>query len=219
MTPLSTLTGQTGTQAYRQKEAEERLSPYKHHSAHEAGWTEDRVELLIQFWADGFSAAKCAEMLGGGVTRNGVIGKVNRLSLKKRRTTVSAWSYPEYRKPPKLKAPRVTRSNFIIAPPAPKAKVVVALPVKGVKDSDLVAGWLAQNGGPRKFARGDSSTPDEIVYFLRERGFEATYSGWKSGMRIKVMGARGKPKKLTMRELIGFVDAIRRSEGMEPIAA
>jgi GcrA cell cycle regulator len=46
-------------------------------------WTEERVELLKQYWADGMSATQIAKQLGG-VTRNAVIGKVHRLGLSKR---------------------------------------------------------------------------------------------------------------------------------------
>lgn len=43
-------------------------------------WTDDRTTLLRKLWADGLSASQIADELGG-VTRNGVIGKVHRLGL------------------------------------------------------------------------------------------------------------------------------------------
>lgn len=46
-----------------------------------ATWTDDRVELLKKFWADGLSCSQIAGELGGGITRNAVIGKVTRLHL------------------------------------------------------------------------------------------------------------------------------------------
>ncbi|MDB5590369.1 GcrA family cell cycle regulator [Enterovirga sp.] len=49
-----------------------------------AGWTEDRVELLGRLWGEGLSASQIAALLGGGVTRNAVIGKVHRLGLSGR---------------------------------------------------------------------------------------------------------------------------------------
>lgn len=54
-------------------------------SASPFGWTEDRIDLLKQLWADGFSGSQIAYRLGG-VTRNAVIGKVHRLGLAGRRT-------------------------------------------------------------------------------------------------------------------------------------
>ena len=49
-------------------------------------WTDERVELLKKFWAEGLSASQIAGRLGG-VTRNAVIGKVHRLGLSGRATT------------------------------------------------------------------------------------------------------------------------------------
>lgn len=49
-----------------------------------AGWTEDRVSALKKLWLEGQSASQIAKALGGGVTRNAVIGKVHRLGLSGR---------------------------------------------------------------------------------------------------------------------------------------
>ena len=48
------------------------------------GWSDDRVELLTKLWGEGLSASQIAAALGGGVTRNAVIGKVHRLGLSGR---------------------------------------------------------------------------------------------------------------------------------------
>ena len=45
------------------------------------GWSDERVELLGKLWGEGLSASQIAAVLGGGVTRNAVIGKVHRLGL------------------------------------------------------------------------------------------------------------------------------------------
>lgn len=47
-------------------------------------WTDERVEALKAMWADGKSASQIAKELGGGVSRNAVIGKVHRLGLSNR---------------------------------------------------------------------------------------------------------------------------------------
>lgn len=47
-------------------------------------WTDERVELLKKLWSQGLSASQIAGELGGGVTRNAVIGKVHRLGLSGR---------------------------------------------------------------------------------------------------------------------------------------
>jgi len=48
-------------------------------------WTDERVEMLKKFWAEGLSASQIASKMGG-VTRNAVIGKVHRLGLSGRAT-------------------------------------------------------------------------------------------------------------------------------------
>lgn len=53
-------------------------------------WTDERVELLKKLWTeDGLTASQIAQQLGGGITRNAVIGKVHRLGLSGRAKTVS----------------------------------------------------------------------------------------------------------------------------------
>ncbi len=44
-------------------------------------WTDERVEQLRQLWIEGKSASNIASVLGHGLTRNAVIGKVHRLGL------------------------------------------------------------------------------------------------------------------------------------------
>ena len=48
-------------------------------------WTEERVEALKGYWTEGLSASQIARLMGGGVTRNAVIGKVHRLGLAARK--------------------------------------------------------------------------------------------------------------------------------------
>jgi hypothetical protein len=44
-----------------------------------APWDEERMEVLTRLWLAGATARMIAEKLGGGVTRNAVIGKAHRL--------------------------------------------------------------------------------------------------------------------------------------------
>ena len=44
-------------------------------------WTDDRIAILKQEWAKGTSAFDIAVMVGGGVGKNGVVGKTGRLKL------------------------------------------------------------------------------------------------------------------------------------------
>ena len=50
-------------------------------------WTPERVETLKEMWSEGKSASQIAGDLGG-VTRNAVIGKVHRLGLSNRESTI-----------------------------------------------------------------------------------------------------------------------------------
>jgi GcrA cell cycle regulator len=68
-------------------------------------WTDEVVEQLKQHWIDGKSASQIAGLLGNGVTRNAVIGKVHRLGLAGRAKTAStAASRPRRMAPPPVQA-------------------------------------------------------------------------------------------------------------------
>ncbi len=73
------------------------------------GWTDERVETLKKLWLDGLSASQVAKSLGGGVTRNAVIGKVHRLGLSGR-------AAPSQPLRPVLKTPRPARPAPVAAP-------------------------------------------------------------------------------------------------------
>jgi GcrA cell cycle regulator len=68
------------------------------------GWTEERVELLKKLWLEGLSASQIAGVLGEGVTRNAVIGKVHRLKLTGRAKPAS--SAPRVRTAPRSQGVR-----------------------------------------------------------------------------------------------------------------
>ena len=54
-------------------------------------WDDERTALLVKLWSvDKLSASQCAGAIGGGLTRNAIIGKVHRLGLEKRRTVKAA---------------------------------------------------------------------------------------------------------------------------------
>ena len=53
-------------------------------------WTDERVEQLRQAWMEGKSASQIASLLGHGLTRNAVIGKVHRLGLAGRAKSPNA---------------------------------------------------------------------------------------------------------------------------------
>lgn len=51
-------------------------------------WTDERIEQLKQLWENGLTASQIADKLGGGLSRNAVIGKAHRLGLKARPSPV-----------------------------------------------------------------------------------------------------------------------------------
>jgi GcrA cell cycle regulator len=82
-----------------------------------AGWTEERVGALKKLWLEGQSASQIAKQLGGGVTRNAVIGKVHRLGLSGR----AAPSQP-------ARAPRTPRPRAPIAQPSAPRRIEAVQP-------------------------------------------------------------------------------------------
>lgn len=60
-------------------------------------WTDERVEKLRKLWNEGLSAAQIAAELGGGLSRNAVIGKIHRLGIQGRAKVVQ----PKAAEPPK----------------------------------------------------------------------------------------------------------------------
>lgn len=63
---------------------EQRRSPGSFKNAATADWSDERIERLRALWAEGLSCSQIAAELGGGATRNSVIGKANRLKLPPR---------------------------------------------------------------------------------------------------------------------------------------
>ncbi len=53
-------------------------------------WTDERIALLKQYWAEGHSASQIAELLGDGLSRNAVIGKAHRMGLASRPSPLKA---------------------------------------------------------------------------------------------------------------------------------
>ncbi len=47
-------------------------------------WDVNQVQMLEKLWKEGLSASQIARQLGGGITRNAVIGKVHRMGFAER---------------------------------------------------------------------------------------------------------------------------------------
>lgn len=143
---------------------------YGNHAEHTAGWTEDRIQQLKALWREGKSASQVATILGGGVTRNGVIGKVSRLKLTKRATTSvraakpTAIRYSEIVTAPSPKRhgnagqPKAAAIQHRLAM-APAASVECQPPEHGV-DVTRLLGLTKLNEHTCKWPHGDPLHPD-----------------------------------------------------------
>lgn len=105
-----------------------------------SGWTEERLERAKNLWQAGhFSAAEIAKMIGGGLSRNSVIGKANRLKWGERRPG-SRPRKQTIRKPPRpverhyvlgfgsrFQSPVPLPATPVIEPPKPPVARMVSL--------------------------------------------------------------------------------------------
>ncbi len=73
-------------------------------------WTDENTALLVELWAEGHSAAQIATHLGG-ITRSGVLGKVNRMGLPRRRDPSKPRIPYHVTRKPKRPVPRRRRSD------------------------------------------------------------------------------------------------------------
>ncbi|MBV8104668.1 MAG: GcrA cell cycle regulator [Hyphomicrobiales bacterium] len=71
-------------------------------------WTDERVEQLKQHWLEGKSASQIASLLGNGLTRNAIIGKVHRLGLAGRAKSPSSGVSRPRQSPPQHGQRRVS---------------------------------------------------------------------------------------------------------------
>lgn len=77
------------------------------------GWTDERVVLLKRLWVEGKTAAEIAKLIGGGVTRNAVIGKAHRLKLSGRISPIQENSRVETGGARAVSAPRKPQKTTI----------------------------------------------------------------------------------------------------------
>lgn len=127
-------------------------------------WTDDRVSLLKKLWVEGHSAAQIAKQLGGGVTRNAVIGKVHRLGLAGRATP----SRPAKRPARPQQRPRIASAGGVATPRprmAPQPPVLhLVPPLEPLRREDgSVTTVLTLNDRVCKWPIGDPGT-DEFAF-------------------------------------------------------
>ena len=146
-----------------------------------ASWTEDRVGALKKLWLEGQSASQIAKTLGGGVTRNAVIGKVHRLGLSGRaapsqpaRTTFRAAARPRPTAPAApVQAPSAPRRIEAAAPrPVMTAQPAVPAPMPELPGTATV---LTLGAHMCKWPIGDPSSRE--FSFCGRRASEGVYCG------------------------------------------
>ncbi|GIK48012.1 MAG: hypothetical protein BroJett013_07090 [Alphaproteobacteria bacterium] len=119
-------------------------------------WTEERVNKLKTLWAQGLSCSQIAAQLGGGFTRNAVIGKRMRLGLPDRMT--AGRSYPaRAKRTVKVERPRVAKPKP--APVEPPRPIICDL-APLVLENGKPAGVFDLTDSMCKFPIGDPSDSD-----------------------------------------------------------
>ncbi len=105
-------------------------------------WTDERVELLRKLWNEGLSASRVAAEIGGGISRNAVIGKIHRLGLSQRAK----------------------------APPAPRARLAKPARHSAPTRAHMpnMMGNVALAFQPRALAAPQSRLQEEVVALISE---------------------------------------------------
>jgi GcrA cell cycle regulator len=146
-----------------------------------AGWTEDRVGALKKLWLEGQSASQIAKQLGGGVTRNAVIGKVHRLGLSGRatpsqpaRTTTFRPARTRTTPPAQPSAPRrLEAGRTEAAQPAAPRPAVAAPSLPAVAEMPGTATVMTLGAHMCKWPIGDPSSSE--FSFCGRRASEGVY--------------------------------------------
>ena len=156
------------------------------------GWTEDRVGALKKLWLEGQSASQIAKQLGGGVTRNAVIGKVHRLGLSGRATpsqparTATTFRPARTRTTPPVQ-PSPPRRIEAVQPRATAPVPPTPLPV--VAEMPGTATVLTLGAHMCKWPIGDPSSRE--FSFCGRRASEGVYCGEHSRVAYQPQVRRG----------------------------
>jgi GcrA cell cycle regulator len=121
------------------------------------GWSEERVEFARQLWRSGNSASMIAKEIGGGLSRNAVIGKMHRIGEAKRVSPVRFYKGNGHAVK-KRRRKRQTESYVSIKAPSFQA-VAAALPPEPPTPDTLVS---LEDIEPNqcRFPFGDPKTKD-----------------------------------------------------------
>lgn len=137
---------------------------------HTAGWTEDRVATLRDLWREGLSASQIAAKLGGGISRNGVIGKIHRLGINgasRPKPSPAAVRAPRAPKPvaqPVMRAVPVVRANgavsFRVKPGTAIDPAAPDIAIAGAPDPSTNVTMAGLTSTTCRWPLGDPASPD-----------------------------------------------------------
>lgn len=114
-------------------------------------WSDEVIERLRAFWAEGHSTAEIGRRLG--VTKNAVVGKVHRLSLTPRPSPIQrgAPGAAPRNAPPPL-APMAQPVPEMIVPPPPRPQAAPLRPVSRTAGGRVIpCCWPIGEPGTRSF--------------------------------------------------------------------
>lgn len=95
---------------------------------------------------------------------------------------------------------------------------MLPLPKTSEKTQAQIEAWLRKNGGPRRFERGASADIDLLRMYVRGKGYEIGFK--QGGVRpYTIRGGNGRPRQVSRKGLIEFVDTLRAADGLPPITA
>src|SRR5271155_5354839 len=99
-------------------------------------WTDEKIEQLKQHWTEGKSASQIASLLGQGLTRNAVIGKVHRLGLAGRARSPGLLSPRPRPSAPHPPAPRAAAPRMASAHRITRGATALAIAPEALADAE-----------------------------------------------------------------------------------
>lgn len=158
------------------------------------GWTDARVARLRELWADWLSASQVAAEIGGGITRNAVIGKVHRLGISMRarpalRSTLRRIEKPAA--PPARKfdprKPIADRAEPYAPPPAP----IAAPPMEEALEALARVQFVDLREGMCKWPIGDPHS-SEFRFCGAKASAGVVYCGYHAQIAYEPSQRRGR---------------------------
>lgn len=168
---------------------------------------------------------KTAKEIGDalGVSRNSVIGRVSR---SKELKAIGFSRSPGQHKADSEVEPSIRHRRRTIRVPVQRKNgpiSIVALrtveaPKKSEqtnRHSEMVAKWLAEHGGPRRFENGACADYFAVQTFLAQHRVTVVADRG----RYRMSSGNGRPRTVGWKEVLVTVDAIRSRQGLQPIMA